>query len=140
MKRLMCRAAILLISLLSMFAVAGEAGQIQGTRNPASPVLALAAEAEEIALTKGLAVGLIGLYGRSAVPADLMAWQMATGSMGVAREGAVVGKSAKGEEQVWSRVEANKEGWIENSALSGGYLQVVVESARVRTMVLEATG
>lgn len=102
--------------------------------------LVLGVTAREIALTKGLAVGLVGSYGRSAVPTDLLAWQMAEGTMAVPREGLVIGKNAKGEEQAWAKVEAGAEGWIENSALAGGYLEIVVESARPRTMILEATG
>ncbi len=48
----------------------------------AAPAIVLAADAKELALTKGLAVGLIGLYGRSAVASDLLAWQMAQGTIG----------------------------------------------------------
>ena len=106
----------------------------------AAPAIVLAADAKELALTKGLAVGLIGLYGRSAVASDLLAWQMAQGTMAEPKEGAVVGKNAKGEDVVWAAVEAGKEGWIENRALSGGYLYMAVDSARPRTMILDATG
>jgi dienelactone hydrolase len=102
--------------------------------------LVLSAEAKELALTKGLAVGLIGSYGRSAVPTDLLAWQLAQGTMAEPKEGAVVGKNAKGEDQAWVPVEANKDGWIENRALAGGYLFVVVNADKARTMILDATG
>jgi dienelactone hydrolase len=107
--------------------------------NPA-PVLELAASAKELGLTKGLAVGLIGSYGRSAVSSDLLAWQIATGTMAAPREGLAFGSNDKGQEQSWTAVEAGAEGWIENRALSGGYLHIVVNSARPRTMILEATG
>ena len=110
------------------------AGSVSGTG------LVLDASAKELGLTKGLAVGLVGQYGRFAVPSDLLAWQMASGTMATPREGGAVGKNAKGEEQVWAAVEAGKEGWIENRALAGGYLYVVVDSARPRTMILDATG
>ena len=91
-------------------------------------------------MTKGLAVGLIGQYGRLAVPADLLAWQMASGTMAAPREGVAVGKNAKGEDLAWAAVEADDKGWIENRALAGGYLYIAVESARPRTMILDATG
>ena len=67
----------------------------------ARPALVLEAAAKELALNKGLAVGLIGQYGRFAVPSDLLAWQMALGTMAEPRQGIVVGKNAKGEDQAW---------------------------------------
>ena len=110
------------------------------SQDSASPAIVLAADAKELALTKGLAVGLIGLYGRSAVASDLLAWQMAQGTMAAPRAGVVVGKNAKGEDAGWAAVEAGKEGWIENQALSGGYLYMAIDSTRPRTMILDATG
>ncbi len=115
-------------------------GQAAASAPAAGPGLVLEAAAKELALTRGLAVGLIGQYGRLAVPLDLLAWQMAAGSMAEPGEGVVVGKNAKGEDQAWALVEAGKEGWLENRALAGGYFSVVVDSARPRTMTLEATG
>jgi dienelactone hydrolase len=112
----------------------------QALAGGSAPVLELAAGTGELALTKGLAVGLIGTYGRAAVPSDLLAWQLAMGTMAEPKLGTVVGKNAKGEDQAWGAVEAGKEGWIENRALAGGYLFMVVDAAEARTMVLEATG
>jgi dienelactone hydrolase len=140
MKRRIYLAALSLIGLLSAFAVFAAAGRGQAVQDPATSVLALAAGAKELALTKGLVVGLIGQYGRFAVPSDLLAWQLATGAMAKPAAGDAVGKNDKGEEQKWATVEAGKDGWIENRALAGGYLCVVVDSARARTMILEATG
>ncbi|MGZ5515478.1 MAG: prolyl oligopeptidase family serine peptidase, partial [Candidatus Aminicenantales bacterium] len=123
-----------------------EAGVETRAVQAAAPALAtghglvLEAAAKELALTKGLAVGLIGQYGRFAVPTDLLAWQMAMGTMAEPGQGVIVGKNIKGEDQAWALVEAGKEGWLENRALAGGYLFVVVDSARPRTMTLEATG
>lgn len=130
-------------------AAAVAAGGRQGRTAPADrarpeAVLVLDAAARELALTKGLAVGLVGRYGRSAVASDLLLWQMAAGAMAPPREGAVVGTSDKGEELRWAAVAAKTEGesagWIEDKALAGGYLRIVVQSARARIMVLEATG
>jgi dienelactone hydrolase len=119
----------------------GSAGDaLRAAHSEPGMELVLSAAAKELALTKGLAVGLIGSYGRSAVAADLLAWQMATGTMAAAREGVVVGSNDKGEPQAWVGVKAGAEGWIEDRALTGGYIHVVVDSARSRTMVLEATG
>jgi dienelactone hydrolase len=139
---------VILVFVLAVLAAAAlpGVGVLSGraAAEPASagppPQLKLAASAKELGLTKGLAVGLIGSYGRSAVPSDLMAWQMASGTMAPASEGGVIGKNDKGQEQCWALVEAGAEGWIEHRALSGGYLHVVVNSARPRTMILEATG
>jgi dienelactone hydrolase len=140
MRRSIGRTACVGIGLLAIFTVAAAAVRGQTPQNAAAPVLALEADAKELALTKGLVVGLVGQYGRYAVPSDLLAWQMATGEMAGPAAGAVVGKNAKGEDVAWAAVEANKEGWIENRAFAGGYLCVVVESAIARTMILDATG
>ncbi len=140
MKRRIDLTASILICLILMPAFVAAAGRGPDTRSVTVPILELAAEAEEIALTKGLAVGLIGQYGRLAVPADLLAWQMASGTMAAPREGVAVGKNAKGEDLAWAAVEADEKGWIENRALAGGYLYIAVESARPRTMILDATG
>jgi dienelactone hydrolase len=104
------------------------------------PLLKLAASAKELGLTKGLAVGLIGSYGREAVPSDFLAWQMASGTMAAPREGVAIGTNDRGQEQTWAAVEAGADGFIQNRALSGGTLYVVVDSERPRTMILEATG
>ncbi len=106
---------------------------------PAS-VLELAGSAQELGLTKGLAVGLIGTYGRLAVPSDLLAWQISAGTMAAPRAGLVIGTNDRGQEQTWAAVEAGADGFIQNRALSGGTLYVVVDSERPRTMILEATG
>jgi dienelactone hydrolase len=140
MKRRIALAVLFPICLVFVPAIFTAADRGPDTPSAKGPILELASGAEEIALTKGLAVGLIGQYGRLAVPSDLLAWQMASGAMAAPREGLVIGKNAKGEDQAWAAVEANKEGWVENRALAGGYLYMVVESARPRTMILDATG
>ncbi|MBN2265286.1 MAG: hypothetical protein JW775_05675, partial [Candidatus Aminicenantes bacterium] len=146
MKRRTVGFALVPIALIGVSAVvAAAAGGRSGTvQDSATPVLELAADAKELALTKGLAVGLIGRYGRFAVPTDLLAWQMATGAMAAPKAGVVVGQNARGEDLAWKAVEAKTEGasagWIEDRALAGGYLFLTVNSARARIMVLAATG
>ena len=104
------------------------------------PALVLTAAARELALSEGLAVGPIGVFMRYAVPSDLLAWQIATGTMAAPREGLVVGTNDRGQAQSWARVAAGTDGWIQNQALSGGYLFVAVNAERPRVMVLEASG
>jgi hypothetical protein len=110
-----------------------------GVQKPA-PALELSAAAKELALREGLAVGPTGSFGRSAVPTDLLTWQIAAGTMAVPLEGLVVGPNGRGQPQSWARVEAGADGWIQSQALSGGWLFVAVNSARSRTMILEASG
>lgn len=129
-----------LIVAISFAAIFAQPRPVQTPSSAPVSAIRLAADANELALNKGRAVGLIGLYGRSAVASDLLAWQMATGAIVAPREGLVIGKNAKGEDQAWTPVVANKDGWIEDKALAGGYLDIVVDSARPRTMILEATG
>jgi dienelactone hydrolase len=105
-----------------------------------APELTLDPAATELLLTEGLAVARIGSLGRAAVPTDLLAWQMAMGTMAAPQEGLAIGQNASGASQSWFRVGAGDDGWIQHRALSGGYLHVVVNSARARTMILEASG
>jgi dienelactone hydrolase len=109
---------------------------------PSGPLVpaVLKAKDAELVLRDGLACGLIGSYGRSAVPSDLLAWQIATGAFRTPKEGAVLGKDARGREQAWTRVQAGEDGWIQNRALSGGYFYAAVDSERARTMILDASG
>ena len=145
MKRRTAGFALVPVALIGIFALVAAAGGRSGTvQDSPMPALELAADAKELALTKGLAVGLIGRYGRFAVPTDLLAWQMATGALAAPRAGLVIGQNARGEDLAWKAVEAKtegaSEGWIEDRALAGGYGFFVVNSARARIMVLEATG
>ena len=117
-----------------------QAQTLPAVQNKPVPALKLAASAKELSLTKGLAVGLIGSYGRSAVSSDLLAWQIAMGTLVAPREGVSIGSNDKGESQSWAVVEAGADGWIENRALSGGSLFIAVESEKSRTMILEASG
>lgn len=133
-------ASAVLFVLCASAPVFAQSHPVPNQAGAAAPVLRLDAGAKELALTKGLAVGLIGLYGRSAVPSDLLAWQLSQGAMAEPRVGLAIGKNAKGEDQAWAAVEANKDGVIESRALAGGYLFVAVDADRARTMVLDATG
>ena len=103
------------------------------------PVLTLSATAAELKLTEGLAVGLIGFLGRSPVPSDFVAWQLAMGTLAAPGEGLVLGPNAAGQPQSWARVAAGADGWIQNRALTGGSLYFVVNSEKPRTMILEAS-
>jgi dienelactone hydrolase len=111
----------------------------QAASRPA-PETTLASAATELALKEGLVVGLIGTYGRSAVASDLLAWQIATGTFREPKEGDVLRQDESSRAQTWARAQAGADGWIQNRALSGGYLYTVVNSERARTMILDASG
>jgi dienelactone hydrolase len=113
---------------------------ITAEHSRAQPPLTLPAGTRELTFTGGLAVGLVGAFGRSAVQRDLLAWQLATGSFREPAEGLVVGSDERGREQAWTAAAADTAGWIQHRALRGGYLWVVVDSERARTMILEAAG
>ena len=137
--------ALLIVVLLGSLAAFAADRQIVA-QAPASvparpaPEIVLPPAASELQIREGLVVGLLGMYGRSAVPTDLLAWQIATGAFRIPREGEVLGPDDRGRSQTWARVEAGADGWIQNRALSGGYLYTAVNSARARTMILEASG
>ena len=105
-----------------------------------APEHLLGATAKELLIREGLAVGPVGSYARSAVPTDLLAWQIATGTFVEPREGALLNPGDNTRPQAWTRVEAGADGFIQNRLLSGGSLYVVVNSERTRTMVLDASG
>lgn len=140
MRRRIARTVPVLAVLLSIAALSAQPGGTTNPPNGAGPALRLSAGAKELALTEGLAVGLIGLYGRSAVASDLLAWGLAQGSMAEPKPGLAIGRNAKGEDQAWAPVAADKDGWIEDKALAGGYLFVAVDADKARTMILDATG
>jgi dienelactone hydrolase len=105
-----------------------------------APDLALAATASELAFREALVVGLVGSYARSAVPSDILLWQMASGTFREPLEGDVVGPDDRGRTQTWTRLEAAKDGWFQNRTLSNAYLFFTVNSQRARTMILDASG
>lgn len=140
MRRPLSRRLLTIAVILGSAAALVAAGGPDKAEPGAVPALDLAAAAKELALTKGLAVGLIGSYGRAALPTDLLAWQLAQGAMAEPRVGIVIGKNAKGDDLAWAAVEGNKEGVIESRALAGGYLFMVVNAEAARTMILDATG
>jgi dienelactone hydrolase len=138
-------ALILPTLLVPVVLFAGRTPQ-QAPPSKAAPATApqmeatLAPTATELDLREGLVVGLLGSYGRSAVPSDFLAWQLASGTFREPREGDVLGPDGQNRTQTWTRAAADKEGLIRNRALNGGYLFVVVNSARARTMILDASG
>jgi dienelactone hydrolase len=140
MNRMSAWPAVLAMILLTSSPALAGGGAGPAALDEVAPALNLSSSAKDLALTKGLAVGLIGSYGRSAVPSDLLAWQLAMDALPEPKTGLVAGKNARGEEQAWAAVEANKDGVIESRALAGGYLFMVVNSETARTMILEATG
>jgi dienelactone hydrolase len=137
---------VTIVTLLA--AVAGRQGAATAQKPAAAaqapgkpaPELLLAAAARELVIREGLAVGLVGSYARSAVPTDLLSWQLAAGAFVEPREGALLNPDDKARPQAWSRVEAGADGFIQSRMLSGGSLYVVVNSERARTMVLDASG
>ncbi len=135
--------AVFVASLLMVLA-AGTGGS-QDIPAPAAgsrpaPETVLPSAATEVLIKEGLVIGLLGSYGRSAVPSDLLAWQMASGTFREPREGESVGPDQRNRTQTWARVQAGADGWIQNRALNGGYLFVMVNSERARTMILDASG
>ncbi|MGE5359860.1 MAG: prolyl oligopeptidase family serine peptidase [Bacteroidales bacterium] len=130
--------ALLLVVPTTLFAVGQTAAPVQPA--PGTEEVRLAANARELTIRSGLVLAPLGSYGRSAVPTDLVAWQLATGAFREPRAGDVVGPDESARTQTWTRLEAGADGWMQNRALNGGYFWVVVNSERARTMVLDASG
>jgi dienelactone hydrolase len=111
----------------------------QAAGKPA-PEIVLRATDREVQIREGLVAGLTGTLGRSAVAPDVLAYQLATSSFREPREGDTLGTDQRNRTVTWARAEAGADGWIQNRALSGGYLFTVVNADRARTMVLDASG
>lgn len=136
------RIAIVTLILMLPAGIAAQQTAQAPPPKPAGPLVpaSLGAKATELVFKDGLVCGLIGSYGRSAVPSDLLAWRIANGEFHAPKEGAAFGKDDRGREQAWTRVQAGADGWIQNRALSGGYFYAAVDSERARTMILDASG
>ncbi len=132
--------SVLALLLLLLLPIRSAAHREQPPTVRQAPVNQLDAATTELILTSGLAVGLIGSYGRSAVYTDLLAWQLATAEFEEPVDGLLIGSDPRGREQAWSAAEADDEGWIQHRSLRGGYLWCVVESEVARTMVLDVSG
>jgi pimeloyl-ACP methyl ester carboxylesterase len=135
----------MLFLIIALIAVLTCAVGSQNVQSPAAavgpaPEISLPSTATELAMKEGLVVGLLGSYGRSAIPSDFLAWQLASGSFREPHEGDVLGPDDRKRTQTWARAQAGADGWIQNRALSGGYLYVAVNSERARTMILDASG
>jgi len=94
----------------------------------------------EIVFKRGLQVGQVGRYGRSAVHSDPIEHLLLTGALGRPEEGALAFETPDGERIEWKAIEANEEGWFQDRGLRGGYVYVPVDSLDDRTMILEASG
>ena len=145
-RTLIATVAIVVVALLG--GAAARQGPPAAAQTPAqapspgkpAPEHLLTATAKELVVREGLAVGPVGSVARSAVPTDLLSWQLATGVFAEPREGALLNPDDKTRPQAWTRVEAGTDGFIQNRLLNGGSLYVVVSSERARTMVLDASG
>jgi|WetSurMetagenome_2_1015567.scaffolds.fasta_scaffold34348_1 dienelactone hydrolase len=137
-----------LLVAATMFALAApQASQQPVSPAPSSPATgrpapdtSLAASATELSFHEALVVGLVGSYGRSAVPTDLVLSQLAAGAFKVPVEGDAIGPDDRGRTQAWARLEAGKDGWFQNRVLSNAYLYFTVTAPRARTMILDASG
>jgi pimeloyl-ACP methyl ester carboxylesterase len=90
----------------------------------------------ETCITDGLAIGVVGKYGRSAIYSDLLEYQFAKGKLETPVEGTGIGKSRSR----WQKISADKDGWFKSYLLRGGYLYVHVNSEKDTVMILESTG
>jgi len=96
--------------LASLLAIASSVRQEkpQAVPNRPAPELTLASTASELAIKQGLVAGLLGAYGRSAIPSDLLAWRIAEGGFSAPREGDILGPDERNRTQTWARVERGR--------------------------------
>jgi dienelactone hydrolase len=93
--------------------------------------------AHEIRLLKCLAVGPISRSGRSLLHTDPVEAQIVAGKWSPPKEGDPAAPSSK---QQWKEVVADKDGWMQGPAFSGGYAYASVSSEKEQVMILEAVG
>jgi dienelactone hydrolase len=93
-----------------------------------------------VTLREGLAIGKMARGGRRPFSEDAIQEQIVRGTWHVPTAGGTM-TAPDGSTQTWTAVQANSEGWIENSALEGaGYLFASVDSPAERPALLVAEG
>lgn len=100
---------------------------------------ALARQADEITLTRGLFIDRITSSARDLVRTDPIALAMALGSFTDPAEGEAITLSS-GDVRTWTAVEAGENGAFDGGRARGGYAFFRIPSDTDRTMILEASG
>lgn len=91
-----------------------------------------------LVVREGLALPNLGRGGRTLVVSDPVVASIVRGAWSTPSAGDVVGGG--GREASWRAIEANDDGFFQDTALRGGYLHVVVRSEERRVAVLDARG
>lgn len=97
------------------------------------------ARQSETTFTRALAIGPIPSGGRTPCPTDVVALSLMDGSFALPSAGQSLALP-NGQTRQWKAIDANKDGWFQDSALSGGYVSATVDCDKETVMALDATG
>jgi poly(3-hydroxybutyrate) depolymerase len=86
---------------------------------------------------KGVVLPPVGVFGRTPIPRDAVAVQIATGKWAAPKAGDAV-TGTDGARRTWAEVEAGKDGAF--NAPGGGYVYLAVPAEREQVLILEANG
>jgi pimeloyl-ACP methyl ester carboxylesterase len=123
------RIAVAVLTLLA--GVAGAAA--------AEDAIADADAADPTTLTDALIIEPVGRYGRAPIHIDAIEHRMIEGSWKTPTAGDVI-TASDGEHRTWRSAHTNEEGWLNETALRGGYACWIVTQPRDRIMILHAQG
>lgn len=90
-------------------------------------------------ISRGLAVGNIGVGGRTPFPTDAVQEKIVRGTWSTPKAGEEI-IAPDGTAHSWTELTANKDGWLEGPQLNGGYLLATVDSEGDKVVLLEAQG
>jgi len=93
-----------------------------------------------ITFSRGLVIGPVGRYGRSAIHSDPIEHQLVTAEWSAPKEGDAVTDAVRETDLTWSAIDAGEKGWFTHKSLRGGYLYASVECDADSLMILRASG
>ncbi len=95
--------------------------------------------AKDIQIRECLVIRSVGQSGRSATHTDAIEAQIVSGKWMPPKAGDQVALP-DGRSQTWTTASADKDDWIANPALNGGYAYIQIDSPIETTVILEAAG
>lgn len=106
---------------------------------PPEPYSLVVPDDQPILVEEYLVIPSFGQYGRAAFGRDVLEWNLAGGTFQSPKAGDAIGLPG-GEQKTWQSEKVDQEGWLNRSALRGGYAYAEVESSQDRIALLSACG
>ncbi len=103
-------------------------------------ILSLNFQAEEgLSFSEGHAISEVGERSRAPIHTDAIEYKMIMGEFTPPADKDIV-QAPNGEQRMWSAVNFNNDGVLENPELQGGYVHAIINAAKTGPMILNAQG